>query len=397
MMKRCKIGKKMSGAIALAMAFVIGVTPMTAFAQANPEGTQVVVEGSVSDNSVVDRQTVTIVDGSGNVTVNSDANVDNVTGADGATDADNSTEAVDTELPYSYTVNEDGSIVFNFNGEEYVYGEEEDPTGTLKEDVYRLNVRTGAGMDYEVIDQLRPGEEVSVIGTEGNWYQIIVPERTGYVHKDYLDVIEAATNETDAALLQMFMMMFMDCMNNQEPVNMALTPDGNMTLIDDYGSSTGAGKQFITLTTKSGNYFYLIIDRDDNGAETVHFLNLVDEADLLSLMDEEEAAKYTDEDKKDVEPTITPDEETPAEPTEEPAEEPVEEPAKEKNSSMGIMALILIAAIGGVGAYIFIKKGKSKENAPGPDPDFDYNEDEEDYLAELDEEDVVVDEIDDEE
>ena len=177
---------------------------------------------------------------------------------------------------------------------------------------------------------------------------------------------------------------------------MALTPNGNMNLIDDYGSSTGAGKQFITLTTKSGNYFYLIIDRDDNGAETVHFLNLVDEADLLSLMDEEQVAEYTGEDKEDAEPTIAPDE-TPAEPTEEPVEEPVEEPAKEKNSSMGIMALILIAAIGGVGAYIFIKKGKNKENTPGPDPDFDYNEDEEDYLAELDEEDEVVDEIDDEE
>ena len=243
---------------------------------------------------------------------------------------DNGTAVEDTELPYSYTINEDGSIVFNFNGEEYTYGEEEDPTGILKEDVYRLNVRTGAGMDYEVIDQLCPGEEVSVIGTEGNWYQIIVPEKTGYVHKDYLDVIESATNETDAALLQMFMMMFMDCMNNQEPVNMALTPDGNMNLIDDYGSATGAGKQFITLTTKSGNYFYLIIDRDDNGAETVHFLNLVDEADLLSLMEEEEAKQYMDSEKEDVDATVTPAPENSEEPTKEPVEDPTEESAEEK-------------------------------------------------------------------
>ena len=89
----------------------------------------------------------------------------------------------------------------------------------------------------------------------------------------------------------MFMMMFMDGLNSASGNN-ALTPDGNLNLIDDYGSATSAGKQFITLTTKNGNYFYLIIDRDDKGAETVHFLNLVDEADLLSLMEEEEVEAY---------------------------------------------------------------------------------------------------------
>ena len=42
-----------------------------------------------------------------------------------------------------------------------------------------------------------------------------------------------------------------------------LTPDGNLTLADDAGSPTKSGKQFITAVTKNGNYFYIIIDRDD--------------------------------------------------------------------------------------------------------------------------------------
>ena len=359
-MKKINFGKKISGAIALTTTIVMGVTPMTVFAQENAEAEVVEIETteSVSDNSVVD-----------------------------------SAEVVeDTELPYSYKVNEDGSVVFSFDGEEYVYGEETDPTGTVVTQGSRLNVRTGAGMDYEVIDQLRPGEQVSVIGTEGDWYQITVPAKTGYVHSDYLEVLEHATNETDEALLQMFMMMFMDNMNEATNADYALTPDGNMNLIDDYGAKSGVGKQFITLTTKNGNYFYLIIDRDDNGAETVHFLNLVDEADLLSLMDEEEVKKYagaaTEEQVAVTEP----------EPTEEATEEPstekpdTEEPEK---SNSGMLLLVLLVAVGGVGGFFFFKKNKEKETQNvGPDPDFDYNEDEEDYLAGIEEDEDIAAEFD---
>ena len=363
MMKKFSIGTKASGVIALATALLVGVSPMTAFAQTITETEVVAIKDSVSDNSV---------------------------------DAPE-----DAELPYSYTVNEDGSVVFNFNGEEYVYGVEEDPTGTVESGVSRLNVRTGAGMDYEVIDQLRPGEEVSVIGTEGNWYQIIVPERTGYVHKNYLDVVETSTNETDAALLKMFMMMFMDSMNDTEDVNCALTPDGNLTLVDDYGSADRSGKQFITVTTKAGNYFYIIIDRDDEGNETVHFLNLVDEADLLSLMDEEEAQQYidstTEPDVTEPEATPTPTPEITPEPTEPPTdEEPADEPTE--SNKTGLLLLIVLVVLGGAGGFFFLKKNKSKDTQNmGPDPDFDYNEDEEDYLAGLEEDDDIASEFEEDE
>ena len=82
-----------------------------------------------------------------------------------------------------------------------------------------------------------------------------------------------------------------DAVTVTDEENGALTPEGNLTLVDDYHTSysDGSGQQFITLVSKSGNTFYLVIDRNAKGENTVHFMNLVDEADLLTLMEEEDA------------------------------------------------------------------------------------------------------------
>ena len=55
----------------------------------------------------------------------------------------------------------------------------------------------------------------------------------------------------------------------------ALTPEGNLTMVDDYHTSysDGSGQQFITLVSKSGATFYLVIDRNAKGQQTVHFMN----------------------------------------------------------------------------------------------------------------------------
>ncbi len=159
-----------------------------------------------------------------------------------------------------------------------------------------------------------------------------------------------------------------------------LSPDGNMELVDDYGSIEAGGKQFITVVTKAGNYFYIIIDRDDDGNENVHFLNLVDEADLLSLMDDEEVDKYIAVTKPDEETTETPA----AEPTPEP--EPVDpEPEEpEKESHAGIIAFLLLGAVTSIGAFIYLRKTKdTKKNTSDFDPDADYDESEENYLDSL--------------
>ena len=73
-----------------------------------------------------------------------------------------------------------------------------------------------------------------------------------------------------------------------EPEGVPVTPQGNAALVDDFFGD----KQLITVTTKAGNYFYILIDRANEDKETaVHFLNQVDDADLQALLEDEKKSR----------------------------------------------------------------------------------------------------------
>lgn len=165
----------------------------------------------------------------------------------------------------------------------------------------------------------------------------------------------------------------------------ALTPEGNLTLVDDYYTnySDGSGQQFITLVSKSGATFYLVIDRNAKGQQTVHFMNLVDEADLLALMEEEDAEAYTAE--KEAAAQAERDKLKAEEEVKKAAEEAANaEPPKENKVTkyagafLGVVALIALAAGGG---FYFYRQQMQKKKAEKEalDPDADYTEDKGDF------------------
>ena len=184
----------------------------------------------------------------------------------------------------------------------------------------------------------------------------------------------------------------------------ALTPEGNLSLVDDYHTnySDGSGQQFITLVSKSGATFYLVIDRNAKGQQTVHFMNLVDEADLLTLMEEEDAEAYTAEKEAvaqaELERKLAEEEAKKA--AEGAAASGAEQPKENKITKYAAAFLSVLALVGltaGSGIYAFMKqKQKKQAEKEALDPDADYTEDKGDFEIPTDvpDEDETPDELD---
>ena len=184
------------------------------------------------------------------------------------------------------------------------------------------------------------------------------------------------------------------------------TQNGNSVtrdlLYDKYSN-----KQFITIETRNGETFYLVIDYDkpldeDGERYETYFLNLVDEADLLALVEGEKqtpvcscttkceaGAVNTSCEVCKTNMTECTGKEKVVEKVPDTTPEPEIEPEPEKKSSGGAVALLLLMLLGGGFALYWFKFRKKKPDAKGPVDldDYDYGEDEDDtdYETEPDE------------
>ena len=167
-----------------------------------------------------------------------------------------------------------------------------------------------------------------------------------------------------------------------EPEGVPVTPQGNATLVDDFFGD----KQLITVTTKAGNYYYILIDRANEDKETsVHFLNQVDDADLLALLDEEpqaaevctctvkcEAGNVNENCplcEKSLRNCTAP----------EAVKTDTETPQEKPKSNMGSLMILLVLALAGGGAALYyFKFRKPKADTTGHDDldEYDFGEDE---------------------
>ena len=129
---------------------------------------------------------------------------------------------------------------------------------------------------------------------------------------------------------------------------------------------------------------YLVIDRNAKGQQTVHFMNLVDEADLLALMEEEDADAYTAEKEAAVQAELERKQaEEDAKKAAEEAEKAADAPKENKVTKIasGFLGAVVLIALAAGGVFYAFAKQKQKKQAEKEalDPDANYTEDKGDF------------------
>ena len=199
-----------------------------------------------------------------------------------------------------------------------------------------------------------------------------------YAKTDVSKAITASSDSIEEAVVPTVEHAASEPVKETEPeAAVPLTPEGNLTIVDDLEGEQAEDKQFITVKTKAGNTFYLIIDRAGK-ENNVYFLNLVDEADLRALMEEDGTLEPLPG--EGAVPTVP---EPEPEPTPEPETEE-EEPVPAKSMNPVPILIVLLVILGGGGLWYF-KLRKPKPSVKGSTnlDEYSFDDDDDDYEEKL--------------
>jgi len=160
------------------------------------------------------------------------------------------------------------------------------------------------------------------------------------------------------------------------------TPDGSGTVIDNV--TDGDGKEFFSIGTEDGSVFYLIVDRQRN-SDNVYLLNAVTLDDLAALAEKDgktiNSNNSTSAIQKSEQQSTTENIQHSTQP--ESTTETAEKTSEKNDTGMYILIGIAVIAVGGLGYYFKIVRGK-KNNSDVND-DEDNNNDEYGYDDDSDE------------
>jgi hypothetical protein len=138
---------------------------------------------------------------------------------------------------------------------------------------------------------------------------------------------------------------------------------GNGELVDDL--SEDGSKQFLTIQTKNGNTFFMVLDRSNN-TENVYMLSMIDENDLAEFIGDTKKEAETEQPS-----IIIPEKENPSLSTETEKEPEPEE--KKDGMSTGTLLAVVLLLVGGIGGFYYFKVLKPKqedEESDGEDLEF---------------------------
>lgn len=66
----------------------------------------------------------------------------------------------------------------------------------------QVNLRSGPGLGYSRLTYLYQGQEVTVLGQEGEWYHVSYQGKKGYVYGQYLSLSGNGSNTSDSGMLR---------------------------------------------------------------------------------------------------------------------------------------------------------------------------------------------------